>query len=174
MLGRCDATFGWARKRKCRCVREFSRRALARKRHQVHRAEQTDQATGAATFEATIPCEHRNVQDLRQRDVFSVVGLGPAQLIGDLPRLAPKVRRVQALDRSRIQVPKGVVRQLVRDVAAISLLMQPGQRLRPEQRRGDERDPGDCVEPSATARDPEGGTGIEDDAVDLSAPIAAP
>jgi hypothetical protein len=92
-------------------------------RLQVPRADQPDQAGGAAALESSITGEQWDVQEHGQGDVLRVVCLGPSELIRDLPGPTPEIRRLDPLDRSRSQGPESVVRELIADVTSVALLM---------------------------------------------------
>jgi hypothetical protein len=79
---------------------------------------------------------------LGEGDVLGVIGLGPAQLLGDLPGPAPEHGVAEEADRDRPDAVQPVEGDVARELAPVDGLVQHRQRLGAQQRRGEQLMPG--------------------------------
>ena len=72
---------------------------------------------------------------LREREVLGVVGLGPSQLVGEVPGPAAEHGVAEEADRQRPDAGEPVEGDLRRELALLHGLVQGRQRLGAQQRR---------------------------------------
>ena len=101
------------------------------------RADDIDDASGAAT-ETIVNGQQSTAEDVSKRDVLGIVCLRPPKIVGNAPCLPVELSGRPTPDGCREQRGEGLGREIVRDLAPPSQLVEHRRRLRPEQGRGDE------------------------------------